>query len=168
YELADDAYIALIIHLALAIERLKNGDEIDFDATYLEKLSQEDAFQTATMLLKQLETKLEMKIPQAEIGYITMHLLGAKLSVDHHDSIEDTAIDIAYKARELIEHVSRQVQMPLNQSPHLLHDLVAHLKPTMYRMKKNMDISNPLLDDIQRDYPDLFTILQEADRKSVV
>src|SRR5699024_2690171 len=162
YELADDAYIALIIHLALAIERLKNGDEINFDETYLNKLSQEDAYQAATMLLKQLETKLKMKIPQAEIGYITMHLLGAKLSVDHHYIIEDTAIDIAYKARELIEHVSRQVQMPLDQSPHLLNDLVAHLKPTMYRMKKNMDITNPLLNDIQRDYPDLFTILQEA------
>src|SRR5699024_8046672 len=46
YELADDAYIALIIHLALAIERLKNGDEIDFDDTYLQKLHKEDAFKT--------------------------------------------------------------------------------------------------------------------------
>lgn len=162
YELADDAYIALIIHLALAIERLKNGDEIDFDEVYLNKLSQEDAYQTATTLLKQLEVKLEMQIPQAEVGYITMHLLGAKLSVDHHYVIEDTAIDIAYKARELIEYVSNQVQMPLDQSPNLLNDLVAHLKPTMYRMKKGMDITNPLLTDIQRDYQDLFDLLQEA------
>src|SRR5699024_547623 len=142
--------------------RLKDGDARDFDATYLEKLAQEEAFQAATMLLKQLETKLERRIPQAEIGYITMQVLGAKLSVDHHYIMADTALDLAYKARKLIEHVSRQVQMLLNQSPHLLNDLVAHLKTTMYRMKKNMDITNPLLDDIQRDYPDLFTILQEA------
>src|SRR5699024_9274660 len=52
--------------------------------------------------------------------------------------------------------------MPINKNANLLKDLVAHLKPSKYRMKKNMDIYNPLLDDIQRDYPYLFTILQEA------
>src|SRR5699024_1572674 len=153
YELADDAYIALIIHLELAIERLKTGDEID---------SKEEAYQTATTLWSQLETNLNMTIPQAEVGYITMHLLGAKLSVDQHYIIEDTAIDIAYKARELIDYVSEQLQIPLDQSPSLLNDLVAHLKPTMYRMKKGMGITNPLLSDIQRDYPDLFDLLTEA------
>ena len=162
YELADDAYIALIIHLALAIERLKNGDEIDFNEEYLEQLSKEEAYQTATTLWSQLETNLNMTIPQAEVGYITMHLLGAKLSVDQHYIIEDTAIDIAYKARELIDYVSEQLQIPLDQSPSLLNDLVAHLKPTMYRMKKGMGITNPLLSDIQRDYPDLFDLLTEA------
>lgn len=162
YELADDAYVALIIHLALAIERLKNGDEIDFNEEYLEQLSKEEAYQTATTLWSQLETNLNMTIPQAEVGYITMHLLGAKLSVDQHYIIEDTAIDIAYKARELIDYVSEQLQIPLDQSPSLLNDLVAHLKPTMYRMKKGMGITNPLLSDIQRDYPDLFDLLTEA------
>lgn len=162
YELADDAYVALIIHLALAIERLKNGDEIDFNEEYLEQLSKEEAYQTATMLWSQLETNLNMTIPRAEVGYITMHLLGAKLSVDQHYIIEDTAIDIAYKARELIDYVSEQLQIPLDQAPTLLNDLVAHLKPTMYRMKKGMSITNPLLSDIQRDYPDLFDLLTDA------
>lgn len=162
YELADDAYIALIIHLALAIERLNNGDEIDFDKDYLEQLTKEEAYQTATLLLKQLETNLNMTIPRAEVGYITMHLLGAKLSVDQHYIIEDTTIDIAYKARELIDYVSEQLQISLDQSPSLLNDLVAHLKPTLYRMKKGMDITNPLLKDIQRDYQDLFDLLTEA------
>src|SRR5699024_11685219 len=133
----NDAYVALIIHLALAIERLKNGDEIDFNEEYLEQLSKEEAYQTATMLWSQLETNLNMTIPRAEVGYITMHLLGAKLSVDQHYIIEDTAIDIAYKARELIDYVSEQLQIPLDQSPSLLNDLVAHLKPTMYRSEEH-------------------------------
>src|SRR5699024_11747884 len=75
YELADDAYVALIIHLALAIERLKNGDEIDFNEEYLEQLSKEEAYKTATMLWSQIETNLNMTIPIAEVGYITMQLL---------------------------------------------------------------------------------------------
>ncbi len=162
YELADDAYIGLIVHLALAIERLKNGDTIDFDQAYLQQIAGTDEYKTAAILIHQLEKTLGMEIPEDEIGYITMHLLGAKLRLNHHYIIEESAMDIAYKAKELIQYVSTVLHVQLQHSTTLLNDLVAHLKPAIYRMKKDMKITNPIIDDIERDYKELYQLLKDA------
>lgn len=162
YELADDAYIGLIVHLALAVERLKSGDTIDFDQAYLQQIASKDEYKIAAMLIHQLEDMLEIKIPEDEIGYITMHLLGAKLRLNHHYIIEDSAMDIAYKAKELIQYVSTVLHVQLQHSTTLLNDLVAHLKPAIYRMKKEMKITNPIIDEIERDYKELYQLLKDA------
>ena len=162
YELADNAYIGLIVHLALAVERLKNGDTINFDETHLTQIEGTEEYRTATILSQKLEKALELTIPEAEIGYITMHLLGAKLRAGDHYVIEDSAMDIAYKAKELIQYVSTVLDVQLTQSATLLNDLVAHLKPAIYRMKKEMKITNPIIEDIERDYKELFMLMKEA------
>src|SRR5699024_168000 len=151
--------------LALAMERLKNGESIHFDKSNLQQIEGKEEYQTATLLIKQLEKALEMKIPEGEIGYITMHLLGAKLQVDPHYVIEDSAMDVAYKAKELIQYISKELDVQLDQSPSLLNDLVAHLKPAVYRMKKAMKITNPIIEEIKRDYVELFRLLEKAVEK---
>ncbi|GAA3313292.1 hypothetical protein GCM10020331_003100 [Ectobacillus funiculus] len=37
YSMADSAYIGLVVHLALAIERILQGENITIDPVYLEK-----------------------------------------------------------------------------------------------------------------------------------
>ncbi len=49
----------------------------------------------------------------------------------------------------------------LDQSK-LLIDLVAHLKPTIFRLNQGMNIKNPLLHEIEEDYRPLFSILEEG------
>src|SRR5699024_12871995 len=45
---------------------------------------------------------------------------------------------------------------------HLLKDLVAHLQPAIYRLKQQMSIKNPMVDQIKRDYPDLFALIKSG------
>ncbi|GGJ94792.1 transcriptional regulator MtlR [Lentibacillus kapialis] len=162
YDLADSAYIGLVVHLALALERLQKGDTIEFDHAYLRDMSETSEYAIAKRLIHDLEDDLEMTIPHDEIGYITMHLMGAKRRVDQHYVIEDARLDVAYQAKEIIGYVSDRLGKDLNDNVTLLHDLVAHLEPSIYRLQKRLTISNPLLDEIMRDYQDLFTIIQEA------
>ncbi|TFJ93075.1 PRD domain-containing protein [Lentibacillus salicampi] len=162
YDLADSAYIGLVVHLALAIERLQKGDTIEFDQKYLHEISQTSEYTIAKRLIHDLEKDLDMTIPNDEIGYITMHLMGAKLRVDQHYVIEDSSFDVAYQAKEIIEHVSNRLGKDLTYNITLLNDLVAHLKPSIYRLKKGLTISNPMLAEITRDYNALFKIVQEA------
>lgn len=162
YELADSAYIGLVVHLALAIERLQQGDNIRFDPEQLEKMKTTDEYAVAAKLIERLEKSLAMTIPADEIGYITMHLLGAKLRVDHEFLIEDSNLDIAYKAKQLIAYVSDHLNRDLVSNARLLSDLVAHLKPAVYRIKQNMGIKNPLAEEITQDYPELFQLLKES------
>ena len=43
-----------------------------------------------------------------------------------------------------------------------MEGLVTHLKPAIYRIRQNMGITNPLLDEIQTNYEDLFQLVKTA------
>jgi len=162
YDLADNAYIGLVVHLALAIERLAQGEYIQFAPENLRQIQQSDEYKIAASLMQRLEKALNITMPDHEIGYITMHLLGAKLRIDHDYIIEDSNLDVAYQARKLIDYVSSRVHKNLTSNTHLLKDLVAHLQPAIYRLKQQMSIKNPMVDQIKRDYPDLFALIKSG------
>jgi mannitol operon transcriptional antiterminator len=162
YELADSSYIGLVVHLALAIERLQKGENIRFDPAYLEELKGSQEYSFAKKLIHSLEKLFEMDIPDDEIGYITMHLRGAKLRYDTDFTVEESSLDLAFKAKELIQFVSAEVQADISDNGKLLKDLIAHLKPAIFRLKQGMNIKNPLLKEIEKDYTLLFSIIEEG------
>ncbi|MFD2925089.1 BglG family transcription antiterminator [Halobacillus naozhouensis] len=162
YDLTDHAYIGLVIHIALAIERLQQGEVIIMEAEYLRSLKDSKEFEMAAKVIEKLESTFEIDIPEDETGYITMHLMGAKIRYDTDAIIEDSSLSIAFKAKQLIEFVSKSTQQDLHQSNQLLNDLVVHLKPSVYRIQQQMDIQNPLTEQIEQDYPDLFQTVQSA------
>lgn len=161
YELADSGYIGLVVHLALAIERVKQGDIIQFDKDYLKDIISTNEYEIAQKLMNALEAHFMIDIPDDEIGYITMHLLGAKLQTSRNNLMEDTSLDVAVQANELIRNVSIQLNKDLSDNK-LLHDLTIHLKPAIYRLKQGMTIRNPMLKAIKKDYMDFFQIVQKA------
>ncbi|WP_067838034.1 BglG family transcription antiterminator [Amphibacillus sediminis] len=165
YQLADSSYIGLVVHLALAIERLQQGDRIYFDSGYLSELKGTNEYAIAEHIIKDLQTAFNMTIPSDEIGYITMHLLGAKLRSDHEYLLEDSTINIVYYTKALIDYVEKELATNLSDHKSLFKDLVAHLKPTVYRLQKDMNINNPLQDEIYRDYQELFIIIKKACRE---
>ncbi|UFT99167.1 BglG family transcription antiterminator [Radiobacillus kanasensis] len=165
YDLADSAYIGIIVHLALALERLQKGGNIQFDPDYLNELKETNEFVIAQAMIEDLEKALNLHIPEDEIGYITMHLMGAKIRYNDEYVLEESSLDVAYKAKELIQYVGDRLDEDLNSHTRLFNDLVAHLKPTIYRLQQNMTIKNPLLDEIEQDYPLLFSIIDDGVKK---
>ncbi|WP_404455464.1 BglG family transcription antiterminator [Virgibacillus necropolis] len=166
HDLADSAYIGLVVHLALAMERLRKGENITFDQAYLKQIEGTKEYEIAEKVIRDLEVSLNMTIPEDEIGYITMHLMGAKLRIDQHYLIEDSSIDIAYKAKQLINFISTELDTDVTENATLLKDLVAHLKPTIYRLKQGMTIKNPMIEEIKRNYDDLFQLIKEGVRET--
>ncbi|MEI3614197.1 BglG family transcription antiterminator [Pseudogracilibacillus sp. SO30301A] len=162
YALADSARVGLVVHLALAIERLQKGDTIQFDRAYFEQLQGTKEYKIAEKIISELETTLEISIPNDEIGYITMHLMGAKLRSDQHVLLEVENTGFAYQVKQLIAYVSKQIHVDMMGNNQLLNDLVTHLKPAIYRINKRMKITNPMIDQIRNEYDELFHLIAEA------
>ncbi|MCR6108993.1 BglG family transcription antiterminator [Bacillus sp. A301a_S52] len=162
YRLADSAYIALVVHLTLAIERILKGENIQMNDELMDRLKGKKEFKLAAEMAQQLEDTFSLKIPDAEVGYITMHLRGAKLRQDTAVLFTEENMDTAMIAKKLTEQVSQRVQIDLQKDLSLYQGLTAHLDPALYRLKQGMHIYNPLQDKIQQNYPELFTIVKEA------
>ncbi|MEH7480006.1 BglG family transcription antiterminator [Neobacillus drentensis] len=162
FNMADSAYIGLVVHLALAVERIQKGEGIKINQSYLENQQSSKEYKFAGKIVSQLEQVFQIEIPEAEIAYITMHLKGAKLRHDNEYLIEDSSLQIAIKSRNLIDMVGKRVGLDLTTNRSLFEGLVVHLKPAIYRIKQKMGISNPLLDKIKRDYGELFSTVKQA------
>ncbi|OLS34258.1 BglG family transcription antiterminator [Bacillus sp. MRMR6] len=162
FSMADSAYIGLVVHLALAVERIQKGEGIKINQEYLRDQQATKEYKFAEKIVAELEQVFQIQIPQAEVAYITMHLKGAKLRHDHEYLIEDSSLQIAIKTRNLIDYIGKRVGLDLSANRSLFDGLVMHLKPAVYRIKQSMGISNPLLEKIKRDYSELFSLVKEA------
>ncbi|WP_240371257.1 BglG family transcription antiterminator [Anoxybacteroides rupiense] len=162
FTIADSSYVALVIHLALAIERIMQGEEINFEAQYLETIRTTKEYEMAEKIAKSLESAFQLVIPEQEIGYITMHLMGAKFRDRRGYMLEEGSLEIGRKVQELIRFVGREIGVDLTGDYPLYEDLIIHLKPALYRIQHNMGITNPLLERIRQDYFELFEIVKKG------
>ncbi|QKS69839.1 BglG family transcription antiterminator [Paenalkalicoccus suaedae] len=164
--IADSSYIALVVHLALAMERIIQGERIEMKPHLLRQLGETKEFSLASDLARELETVFNVEIPPSEIGYITMHLRGAKLR-ERIEGFSEEEVDLSLLAKRLIRHVSGRYGKDFTGDRSLEQGLLAHLSPALYRMKQEMRIHNPLLPTIRQKYEKLFTIVGSSFRQIV-
>lgn len=156
-KISDSAFIGLVVHISLAVQRLRNGETISMEQGVLNELKSIEQFKTATKIAQQIEDEFDIKVPIDEIGYITMHLRGSKLRLetkDHNFSLDD--VELMNISKKLIELATDEFGFDFSKDKKLLNDLVNHLAPSLCRIKMGMDIRNPLLKQIKTEYKDVY------------
>lgn len=160
--LSDSAYIALVVHLTFAIERIELGEVINMNEEELAELKSTKEFELALAIAEALEEAFHVKIPDAEAGYITMHLRSANRSYKKDYRAEDIELDTALRTKKLIDFISEKTGLNLNDNQSLYEGLIAHLEPAIVRIKEKMTIHNPLQEQIKKDYFLLFMAIEEG------
>lgn len=164
YQLADSAYVGLIVHLALAIQRIKKNEKIEMDQGFLADLQEKQEYFVAEKIANNIADIFVIAVPKDEIGYITMHLLGARNQYNKNGKnmkIIDN-FHLVKLAKEMIKIAQVETGKNLSRHKNLLIGLVNHLGPSISRLKMNMDIRNPLLSDMQAHYPALLAISRKC------
>ena len=161
YQFSDNAFIGLIVHISLTIQRIKNKDTVNIDPNSLEILKGKRELEIASNLAGKLSSIFNIEVPEAEIAYITMHLLGARsrYSAENLSSIsmmED--FRLVQIAHSIMKAAANETGRDINKNQNLLAGLVNHLGPSISRLKMNMDIRNPLLGEIKEHYPELIEL----------
>lgn len=164
YQLADDAYAALMVHLAIALKRIKDGEEITINPEIITNLKGKREFVIARELVSSIAAAFKVEIPEAEVAYVTMHLMGSKgRGGIYNDEISMTEdYHLVNITRKMIEKAEIELGIYLEDDEELLIGLVRHLEPTINRIKLNLDIRNPLLTEIKEKYAELFKVSRKC------
>jgi mannitol operon transcriptional antiterminator len=157
-KLADSAYVGLMVHLALAVQRIKKNIEITIDREFLQELKKYPEYTAAAAMSGSIAKKFFIEIPESEIGYITMHIKGSKSRNDYLVG----NFELVKLAKEIIKVAEAETGRFLIQNEKLLIGLVNHLGPSLSRLKMNLDIRNPFLEEINALYPDLVSISRKC------
>ncbi len=167
---AQSSYIGLIIHLTIMIERTLQAESMEENDEIITMMKQTQSFEQAKVMATYIEKEFDIRIPEAEIAFIAMHIQGAKLNAIH----EETMVSIV-KEEELQKIVNQMVAFFDEQLPYHLYlddelyqGLLVHLKPALVRMQYHMNIYNPLLTQIKKDYEEVFYYTKKACEQALV
>ncbi len=164
YQLSDDSYVALVVHLAIALERISSNEKITIEPELLEELKETNEYIIASALINTISRTFSFEIPEAEIAYVAMHLRGSKgRGAFYNDNVSMTEdFKLVNLTRKMIEAAEIKLGFYLEDDEKLLVGLVKHLKPTINRIKLGLDIRNPFIEDIKEQFSDLYTAAEAS------
>lgn len=168
-EFTTGSYSALVFHVAVAVQRLSQGKQVDLSRDRLAALKSFPEYVLATRIAERMAESFNVTVPEDEICNLTLHLIGAKVRGPARDRVEGTAggipafdVEASAAARVLIAAAEKELGLPLTQEPSLLSGLTLHLRPSLGRLRFGLPITNPLLAEIQSLYPRIYAAAEKA------
>ena len=157
--LTESSYVGLVIHIAIAINRILKDEVIDTDASWQQGLVEDADYHLAEQIVEELEEEFEIEIPAVEVSYICLHIKGAKHEKIQWDGQKINAIEnreLRGLLNEMVDAFDLESAYLLKQDEEFIQGLLAHLRPTLIRLDHGMQIQNPVLDDIKQNYTDIY------------
>ncbi|AZZ60412.1 BglG family transcription antiterminator [Oenococcus sp. UCMA 16435] len=143
---SDYSFQALVIHLAIVIQRVKTGNLISSNIDLSTDVG-EQQFKNAKYLANIIQQKFEIKLPNEEISYVQIHLIAA------------IAGSVNLNLKSDYEEISSPLKTLLADfgfDQELLSGLTIHLQSAIERLKLNATIANPYTKSIKQNYTQAF------------
>jgi lichenan operon transcriptional antiterminator len=154
-EISDIALENLATHITIGCKRIVEGfviENLEHDLTGkypFEKI-------VANEIVKEVEAFTGFKFPQCEINYIIVHLLGTKLI--HKNTLKEFSQfdELGSIIHSMLERLKTELNWDFHDDEEFIQSLTLHIRPAMNRLRYNLNIRNPLLNEVKRKYPSAF------------
>lgn len=157
-KLSDFVLQNLVVHIALAMVRIKSGFEIKNLSCQMSNNDTER--KVAKKILARISEVSNQEFPVQEVDYITLHLLAkSQLSQETQTKIskEEMKRSLVQTFQALglddIYHFSSDFQ--------LFEGLITHLMTLQIRLDSRITLNNPLVDEVKKNYSDIFFMNKE-------
>jgi len=157
-KLSDFVLQNLVVHIGLAMVRIKSGFEIKNLSCQMSNNDTER--KVAKKILARISEVSNQEFPVQEVDYITLHLLAkSQLSQETQTKIskEEMKRSLVQTFQALglddIYHFSSDFQ--------LFEGLITHLMTLQIRLDSRITLNNPLVDEVKKNYSDIFFMTKE-------
>ncbi|SHK62952.1 mannitol operon transcriptional antiterminator [Hespellia stercorisuis DSM 15480] len=157
--LTENAYVGLVLHISIAINRILKGEVLGQNEALIADVAKDKDFELAEEIVEALEAEFEIVIPEMEIYYICLHIKGAKhqkIELDSRNSVESETRNLQRLVNEMIDAFDEELAYLLKQDDEFIQGLLAHLQPTVIRIRYHMQIQNPVLQEIKESYQEVY------------
>lgn len=145
-KLDSHGYVALIDHINFAIKRLTEGIQIVNPFLFEIKLMYPDEYNLAKKSVSILEEDLKIHIPEAEIGFLTLHIYGVRKDKNKNEALKNSKM-----ISEIIELVENKLNIKLEKNSFLYRRFVMHLMGVIDRACSTKFDENKFLYKLQDD-----------------
>lgn len=156
---ADNGYLEIVLHTTITLQRVESQFYMEKDATLPEREVASE-FDVMFKISRQLGLKFDTSLSESDILYLALILKGTKLH--GAQAVPFDSIVLAQKIKNVIQSVSHQIHVDLTNDFSLFQGLLAHMEPSLFRIKQKMKSFNPLKEEIKRKYPVLFMAVKKS------
>lgn len=156
--LADSDYIGLIVHICITVQRTENN----FILQQVDEIEQEyhAEYQLMEQVCVSLKESLSVPLNTNDIHFLAVILKGSKLQ--DAEGIEYDSIMLGQIIKNIIQGVSSELEVDLSKDFSLFQGLLAHMEPSIFRLKQEMGLFNPLTEEIKNKYPIIFLAVKNS------
>ncbi|MFV0379445.1 MAG: BglG family transcription antiterminator [Anaerorhabdus sp.] len=156
FKIREDAFPMLMIHIGVAIERMKRSHYISTDYKTAQ-LQNSKEYLIASKFFDELASKYQILINEDEVALIALLLLGKK-SVNYTQDIikNNTNVDIDVLMNKIFDNIKEDFDINFSKDKTFKLGLQIHLQNLLERIKKNIPLTNIYLTEIKRKYPLVF------------
>ncbi|WP_430790469.1 BglG family transcription antiterminator [Virgibacillus flavescens] len=153
----DEMVEMLALELRIIVKRVVAKQYVEIDAEEKMALEETQHYQAAEILIQRLSVLFTIEIPENEVSFLTMNLLGLKV---HRDNFSQDSEREKTGLQQVIQRMIADFQtyacVIFDDRKGLEVNLMAHIKPMYYRLKYNVKTLNHLVPNIKKNYPEIF------------
>ena len=156
--LTDSDYIGLVVYTCLSFQRTEAG----YRLLSYDSLGDHEANEYKLMdsICTELKERLSVQIFSSDVQFLTVILKGSK--VQDPDAVYYDSILLGHLIKNVIRDVSEDLHVDLSDDFSLFQGLLAHMGPSIFRLQQELDLFNPLTDEIKKKYPVLFLAVKKS------
>lgn len=154
----------LLIHISIAIQRMREGKYVPMDRAHLERVASTREFEIARRIASRIEERVAITLPEEEVAYMAIHLAGKRI-VEAGSSSDDGLVitdEVWGVATRMIEVVYQAFRYDFRNDIELRMNLARHIAPLAVRLQYHMTVENPLLTDIKTRFSLAYAMALDA------
>lgn len=151
YHLSDVGMNNLVLHLVVAIYRMREGNYVQ-KASFPEHLHQEEAYAIALGIAREIQDVFSVEVPECEISYIEIHLQGKRLMMGENAGALITK-EVEELTQQINERIAKSLGYDFSYDIELFLLLSLHIVPMLTRIRYGLHMPNPVLEDVRSQLP---------------
>jgi len=158
-DLNEKIHISLTDHIAFTLKRLKQKDEIENPFLVETETLYKREFQIAKKAVSMLEKKMNIIIPDGEIGFITLHIHSAR----NNGKLSNT-IKYTFLSNSIIELIEDSLGLQIDTRSIDYARFITHIRFAIERLLNNTPIKNELFDVIKEQYNESYILANQVSK----
>lgn len=153
----------LLVHIVIALIRISHDCYMPIEDTDIKGIAETREYRAAEIIADHITDLTSISLPREEIAYIAIHLAGKQTI---YTSPGDAGVVISDEVwrivSEILDRIWSVFRVDFRDDLELRMNLARHIQPLSVRLRYNMKLRNPMLDEIKARYPLSFSISMDA------
>lgn len=145
-KLNPNIHAGLIDHVNFAIKRLKEGIEIINPFLFETKTLYPTEYKLAQKAVKILKDNLNINIPEAEVGFLTLHIYGGRGSKSKNEALENSML-----VNRILDFVEKKGKIKVDKESFICRRFIIHLIGVISRITNDKYHENILINKIKEE-----------------